>query len=232
MYNNKIERIAVEVIKAQANQPSVYLHADIQEGDKKPSFDGEILVYKDESETTESLLGLVRVQVKGTQVECFSGESLSFSLDMAHYKNYYQEQGILLFVVELLANYEAKIFYKPLLALELKNIIESKQKSKTMILHPLQDTSLYEVCLKFMEEKKSQPLMLVEKTFDISNFNIFQSRSVTFIPEKHSPDQIFKHNFTLYGELVELDVPLLSFNVKEILLTEGDYIYLDLELSS
>lgn len=49
----------------KADNPSYFLKANIPEGDKSILFDGEIQVFKDASETVESLIGSVPVQVKG-----------------------------------------------------------------------------------------------------------------------------------------------------------------------
>src|SRR5690606_28768881 len=54
------------------NRPTSRLVAEITEGDKGISFDGEIKVFKDENETVHSLIGRIPVQIKGTQVKRFS----------------------------------------------------------------------------------------------------------------------------------------------------------------
>lgn len=99
--NNKIERRAVEAIEAFANALDVPLKPNIPDGDKGISFDGDIEVFKDFSESVESLIGKVPVQVKGTLVEEFTTGPRKFRIDMEHLKNYLNSQGVLYFVVEI-----------------------------------------------------------------------------------------------------------------------------------
>ncbi|WP_257141630.1 hypothetical protein [Bacillus thuringiensis] len=65
--NNKIERRAVEEIEYLANKLDVPLKPNIQVGDKTVSFDGDIEVFKDLSESVEALIGKVPVQVNRTE---------------------------------------------------------------------------------------------------------------------------------------------------------------------
>ncbi|MDQ0246484.1 hypothetical protein J2S09_004088 [Bacillus fengqiuensis] len=212
--NGRLERIAVGAVKAEANKPSSFLKADIPEGDKGISFDGEIQVFKDETETVESLVGKVPVQVKGTGVNKFSSKNRTFSLEIEHFRNYYNSNGAILFVVEILNTGDSKIFYKQLLPKELKQIIHyygdvKKQKKKTVTLRPLSETSLDRVCRIFINESKKQPTMLIEsEAFVESDFTSFSLSSLTFNPAKEATSNIFDHDFTVYGTKEKLTIPL------------------------
>ncbi|PAK37640.1 DUF4365 domain-containing protein [Peribacillus simplex] len=214
MSNGKLERTAVTAVKAEANKPDTFLIADIPEGDKGISFDGEIQVFKDEAETVESLLGKVPVQVKGTRVNSFSNKTRTFSLEIDHYRNYYNSNGVVLFVVEILVTGEVKIFYKQLLPKELKEIINyfgdiKNQKKRSVEVRALSETSLYRVCRVFINESKKQPPMLIEsEAFKESDFTSFNIASLTFNPEKEDTSNIFEHDFTVYGVKEKLNVPL------------------------
>lgn len=84
--NSKIELIAVGAVEWEANKPSSNLVPNITKGDKGVSFDGEIELFIDDSQTVESRYGSVTVQVKGTQVQNFTEGNRKFPLKLAHYR--------------------------------------------------------------------------------------------------------------------------------------------------
>ena len=218
----KLERMAVEAVISEANKPNSLLVANIPVGDKGISFDGEIEVFKDDSESVESLIGKVPVQVKGTQVSEFTQGNRTFPIRLDHLRNYYNSQGVVLFVVEIKASGEKKIFYKQLLPTELREIIkkygeEKKQKQRTIELRPLSETTLDAVCRKFLRESKKQPLLLIEHNpFKKDEFTFFELTSLTFNPNKPETSNIFEHDFTIYGIKETLTVPLERGRVHSI----------------
>jgi len=217
----KIEILAVSAVVNEAIKPSSYLTPDIPVGDKGISLDGKIEVFIDDSEKTESLMGHVPVQLKGTQVKEFSQDKISFSLKLSHYRNYYKTNGALLLVVEVTETGDTKIFYKQLLPLELSTIIKEfgifkKQKSRSVELRPLEETSLYGVCRKFLTERDLQPKALIENNpFSVTQYSQYMVSSLTFNPGKHDMNHIFDHDFTIYGGVNNLKVPLLQARVAE-----------------
>lgn len=211
--NGQLERLAVQAVTHLANQPGEgILNPNIPVGDKGISYDGHITVHSNQTETKESFLGNVPVQVKGTLVESFTEDNvLSYSLAIDHYRNYLTTDGVILFVVEVKLNGETKIFYKTLLSLDLCKIIDNHghQKSKTVHLRPLQETTLYAICRKFLSEKQYQPRMLVENmplSFDA--FETFTFSSLTFDLSNPKTSKIFEHDFVMYGVFNEALFPL------------------------
>ncbi|MED3831584.1 DUF4365 domain-containing protein, partial [Priestia megaterium] len=190
---------------------------DIPVGDKGISYDGKIEVFKDGYETRESFIDSVPVQVKGTQVKEFSNGNRSFSLELEHYENYYNGGGVLLLVVEIKETGEAKIFYKHLLPKELEGILRkySHQKERAVQLRPLNETAIYNVCRKFIEERNNQPKALIESDLGKSSFDSYKFTSLTYNPKKKETSNIFDHHFTVYGVIASktpgknpLQVPL------------------------
>lgn len=218
MPNGKIERIAVQAIRSEANQPSSKLIAEVTEGDKGISFDGEIKVFKDDSETVDSLLGRIPIQVKGTHVKYFSKNTRSFPLEIGHYKNYYNSSGAILFVVEILSTGKSKIFYKQLLPKELFEIISNKkQKSKSIKVRALSETYLFAVCKKFIEERIKQPQILIENSpFPKNSYSSYRLTSLTYNPLIMDTSNIFEHDFTMYGIHNNLDIPLHHINLHSL----------------
>lgn len=184
--NPSIERLGVYAVRNEAIRPSSYLTPEITEGDKGISFDGYLTVYIDGTEKVESFLGKVPVQVKGTQVKEFTSGNKTFSLPLKHYRNYYRNNGVLLLVVEVKDDGSSKIFYKQLLPKEISNILEfydkkKKQGSKSVELRPLEETTLYTVCRKFLIEQKKQPTTLIENNqFTNDTYSEYSFTSLTY----------------------------------------------------
>ncbi|UKJ83706.1 DUF4365 domain-containing protein (plasmid) [Priestia megaterium] len=230
MSNGKIERLAANAIEVEANQPNSFLIPNISKGDKGISFDGEIQVFRDERETVESLVGRVPVQVKGTQVEKISSRNHSFSLSMDHYRNYYEDGGVLFLVVEVTEHTEKQVFYKHLLSKELHTIIKNygHQGSKSMELRPLSETTLYNACKKFIMEREKQSRRIIENhTIGEEEFTSYSVSSLTYDPNNEATSHIFEHDFTFYGEKEGIEVPLHHGRVHAVLKEYEETIIID-----
>jgi hypothetical protein len=162
--SNKIEVLAVEAVTREANHPLSLLAPNIPVNDKGISYDGDISVFSSKEETTDTYLGKVPVQVKGQEVKKFSAQVKTYSVKMADLHNYFLENGVVYFVVEINSVGETKIFYRTLLSLDLSSIISlhKKQKSKSLTFRCIEETSLKKVCNFYLTEIKKQPAMLVE----------------------------------------------------------------------
>jgi hypothetical protein len=227
MSNEDLERIAVHAIRAEAIKPFSKIKAEITEGDKGISFDGDLHVFNDHSCTVKSLVGKVPVQVKGTQVNVFTNGNRTFSLLIDHYRNFYNNHGVVLFVVEILETGQTKIFYKQLLAKELNEIIkvygtQKKQNNRSVELRPLDETTLYAICKKLIDERVIQPTYLVEnyKSIGENEYTSFVLTSLTFNPNRNETSNIFEHDFTMYGVKGNLKIPLHHTKLHS-LATEG-----------
>lgn len=136
-------------------------------------------------------------------------------------------------VVEIKASGETKIFYKSLLSLELKQLIEGRPQTKTksIRLRPLDETTLYKVCRKFLVEKKFQPRVLLERKANNLDFKNFTLTSLTFDLSDPKTSNIFDHDFTMYGtDSTDLRHPL-SIN-RITALTKKDIIKIDVNNNS
>lgn len=207
--NKKLEMLAVSAIVNETH--GFHLTPNIPVGDKGISFDGDIEVMMDGSERKESLLGKVPVQVKGTFVKKFTEGKRTFSLEIAHYKNFYSSNGVVLFVVEVNSEMETKIFFKQLLPTELRLLIKKyeNQKSRSIELRPLKETNLYRVCKFFLHESKKQaPILLEKNPFNRNDYSSFRFTSLTFNPMSNDAGNIWEHDFTIYGMINELSVPI------------------------
>ncbi|MGH0499015.1 DUF4365 domain-containing protein [Bacillus wiedmannii] len=237
-----LERLGVAAVTEHANKSETTLRANIPVGDKGISFDGEIEVFKDDTESVQSLIGRVPVQVKGTQVQEFTAGNRTFPMGMDHFQNYYNSQGVIIFVVEIKRNRESKVFYKQLVPAEIHGMlqeygIKKGQGQRRIELRPISETDLASVCIKFMNETKKQPLMLIEnKPFEREDYTSYEMTSLTFDP---SIGNIFEHDFTLYGVKEKLTVPLdhiridaLKTEIIETIIIDGVSYELNIEATN
>ncbi|MEG7835369.1 DUF4365 domain-containing protein [Bacillus cereus] len=229
----KLERIAVDAVTSHANKPDALLRANIPVGDKGISFDGDIEVFKDDSESVSSLIGKVPVQVKGTEVQEFTSGIRTFPMGLDHFQNYYSSQGVVLFVVEIKRNGESVIFYKQLLPTEIHQVIkkyreEKGQKQRKIELRPLSETNLTSVCTKFLTESKKQATILIEHNpFNREDYHKFELTSLTYNPTKAPTGNIFEHDFTMYGVKGELSVPLEQGRVYSVTFEQQETVIID-----
>lgn len=71
----------------------------IDDDDKTPSWDGNIFLYSDSSGEKSNLLGKIPIQVKGHKVTSFPHGKMKYRAEVADLRNYYNDKGILYFVV-------------------------------------------------------------------------------------------------------------------------------------
>lgn len=227
MSNQKKEKLAVMAIERETLQEGAYLVADIPVGDKAPSFDGQITVYKDDSQRKESYLNDVPTQVKGKGVQKFTKGNIKFPLNIKHFENYYKRGGCLLLVVEILESTETKIFYKQLLPTELRQIIDTwgHQKSVSVELRPLEETTLYIVCRKFIDQMIKQPRILIEKNqYDDTDYEKLILTSMTFNPNKSGIKDIFNHDFVQFGLKDNIEYPIRNIRIDTIAISNADHV--------
>ena len=101
-----IERLCMETERIKTN---------IIKNNTTPSWDGELFFYKTGAALNDfkkdDLIKKIQIQIKGTQVEHFSENTLKFKMDVSDLRNYYKNEGTLVFVVEIINKNNYKVFY-------------------------------------------------------------------------------------------------------------------------
>ncbi|WP_419867686.1 hypothetical protein [Clostridium perfringens] len=200
---------------------------EIPIGDKSPSWDGNILFYKEVGKrdfNKSDLIGKIPVQIKGKEVKKFSSKFTKKSFDRVDLENYYNDQGVIIFLVELIDDeeegYKHKIFYKMLLPLDLRELLDDmkNQKNKTIKFEkfPKGKPNIVEILDFFIREKERQSKNLVEKRFDISKFN---SGSFVFKEQINTFNEMIGKECYLYGNLEneDIDIPISKIVLKELI---------------
>lgn len=214
--NSQLEQYSRHAVEGLALGKN--LRPEIPICDKGISFDGSIWVFSNSIEKKEDLVGKVPIQLKATQVSRFSSRKRSFSMELADLRNYYNSEGILILVVEVKPTGQTKVFYKPLLTLDLANIIKKygNQATRTIQLREIEETNLYTVCWRFLVSKKLQPRILVEnRPFSMESFTKYSISSLTYNPRLHHQN-IHEHEFDLYGVYNGTTFPLAKMQIESL----------------
>lgn len=133
--NKAIETLSVNAVK-NSIVTSEFLDQFIADNDKEPSWDGFVYIYGDKSKKKSNLRGRMPVQVKGTECDDLSKETISFSMTTVDLRNYLYDGGCVLFVVYIgncgLTN---KIYYAELTPVKLRQLLEEAEEQDNKTVH-------------------------------------------------------------------------------------------------
>lgn len=172
-----IEIIATASIERLMSRNS-YLKSVINNNDKIPVWDGEVIVYgtKNSNKKKENLIGRVPIQIKGHRVENINNpnlQAIKFRVVKEDMKKYLTDGGVIYFVVYIDEAAE-RIFYSSLLPLDLERLIKkySRQNSFEIEFKPLpsMEIELADIFLDFIRNRKEQQGTLIPGilyTYDI-----------------------------------------------------------------
>lgn len=155
-----IEKLATAAVVESISLTDV-LSPFINDGDKEPSWDGNIYIYQDKSKTKKGIKK-VPVQVKGEVRKVFppKGE-LKFRASVVDLDNWLADGGVILFVVLLDESGKSKsIYYSALLPVKIRYLKESHPNRKTvnipLILFPNDNDRKVSVLLDFYDHMQKQ----------------------------------------------------------------------------
>ena len=206
----EIEELSVGAIRKLIMNSSK-LDSDIPTNDKSPSWDGEIFLYNEhKSKGKGDIKRRIPVQVKGTKVKKFSNNTSNYSFEVSDLRNYYNDNGVILFLVEVLNINEVKIFSRSLLPIDLKEILselKEKQQKKSIKLYEISMDKLgiEHIVKVFDRNVDKQPKMLVDKQLSIKNIN--KNIKIDFdISEFHKfGDEYYTYSFS---DELGIEIPL------------------------
>jgi hypothetical protein len=195
-----------------------YLSAWINSGDKEPSWDGHIYVYRNKNKSKNNLIARVPVQVKGEQCDNISKNKTTYPIEMSDLKNYFNDIGVIFFVVLIKKDTAAKkIFYIDLLPVKLKRLLSDK------------DTQAVE--LKEFPVKNKQKQAIFQNFADNSKKQASFAKSDSFLPIeilRKPTDRIEKFTATLF----ETDDNEKKDPIQMLLKLEEIYVYANLKESN
>ncbi len=252
--NNIEQKATSAVIDDLANVNK--LQPFIANNDKEPSWDGNVYLYSDKNQKKQNLVGRIPVQVKGKVVKNLSVDKISFSVLKSDLKNYANDKGVIFFVVYIdKCNLnQKKIFYKTLLPVELKVLLDKTIHTKTKNIEltpfPNSNDEKYTILYNFLSDSNKQqsfrnvgPLQIVDIKKNKSITQIEASYTV-FSNCKVSPEDIllkYKPNFYARKEGVDILIPIEKYkdisllrNVASPIIIDGkkDFEYGEITLNS
>lgn len=122
-----LEKIATASVKTSISITDE-LSSFINEGDKEPSWDGNIYIYANKDKRKESIKK-VPVQVKGKQSDDFSLDTIKYPVTVVDLENYLNDGGVVFFVVYISKDgRDTKIYYSCLLPVKIRNILDRNIK--------------------------------------------------------------------------------------------------------
>ncbi len=202
MSTSKIESNGILCLENFLSESEI-LETNILKNDKYPSWDGDILIYKEANHNgkKDKLLGRVPVQVKASKRKWNKNES--FSIDTSDLNNYFSDGGTLLIRPIFISTTRFRIFASVLLPVKIHSYLTGKNKKKSIKLTKITSLNQFEGIIKFFienkklqfnfdEEKSSQYLKDGTTEFVIKSFSnkpnehlFFSDSSFVYIKEKH-----------------------------------------------
>lgn len=158
--NNK----TIDILAVNAVRDSIaicdYLEPYIEDNDKTPSWDGEIMIYDVANTPKSSFKGKFPVQVKGTCRDNLSKPQIKHPVNVIDLKNYLRDGGVMYFVVYISEDaQQKKIYYNDLHLVKLNYLIR-KAKGKSIQVtfkeFPESDNEKRLLCLSFCNTRNKQ----------------------------------------------------------------------------
>jgi hypothetical protein len=97
---------------------------NLSKNDKTPSWDGIIFIHSDKKKNKENLQK-IPIQIKGKTVDKLSEQKRNFRISINDLQNYYNDNGILYFVIEVTNNGYTRIYHRFLLPSKIKQILDN-----------------------------------------------------------------------------------------------------------
>lgn len=162
----KIERNAVNIVRDYVDSTAC-LRSYLKENDRTPLWDGSIFVYEGEPDKNEHLVGTVKTQIKGTEVETFLPQE-RYRVPADDLRIYMREAGLFFFVVEMLKSdiSKRKIFYKKLTPHTIMAFLKQAEGNKTVAINmepvPSDSRRFEDEMMNFIRDSRKQ-VSFVEK---------------------------------------------------------------------
>ncbi|MBC1436205.1 DUF4365 domain-containing protein [Paenilisteria rocourtiae] len=219
--NDQKEQLSVNAVTTYIVR-SEYMVPSIPVGDKAPSYDGHITLYKHQNSKKKDMVGNIPVQVKGTTNKKIL-QKKEFPVKLIDLKNYYEGQGVIYFVVYIYANAATKIFYRDLTRLELKDILRNPKGNKQEVTIDFieidEDVDDFrQILVNFNYHRDFQ----TKYALDIDPTDIeYENLVFKWVGKRNDPvDFIQKNGVISYIKKGELYIPYKRFEANELQLKE------------
>ena len=224
----KKERNAVNAVRDFVDAADC-LRSYLEENDKTPLWDGSIFVYDGEPDKNPNLVGTLRSQIKGTEVDAFQ--------DKEHYRLTFDELNILMsegglyfFVVELLKDdyNQRKIFYRELTPHTIQALVkqarqnnrgkESNSVEFTLLPLPTVTRVVEDEMVNFIRDARKQTSFVGKPSLSLEealkgNYPLKMETSFRFQKDTPLELQLIDHPLVLYQETPYASIPVSDIEV-------------------
>lgn len=176
------EMLAVNYLNIALSKTD-YLVPHINAGDREPSWDGDIEVYRKAGNVhaKEDLVLKVPVQVKGKISKISKKKSITYPVEITDMRNYLNMGGTVFFVVLVDESGEKyRIYYSCMLPFELKTVLKKSGNKKTqnmpMTALPDEKKAIANIFLNCANDMKRQKAAITAD--DVSYEKLMQSGSI------------------------------------------------------
>ena len=219
--NKQIEEWGVIAVKNCLSMTDT-LSQFIDENDKTPSWDGSVIIYRNNKRINSDIVGKVAVQVKGRLENKINQKECAFSVDMADLLNYKGNGGVIFFLVLINKQRfnQRKIYYETLTPLKIGSYISGheNQGSRTIKLKELAKDKheIQTVFLNFYQDSTKQhsfahiPPISIEDLTKRSDITKISANVEFFAPKKTHPSPIdifLTHEVYWYAEIKGSPIP-------------------------
>lgn len=218
-HTKRIEELAINALET-ALLRCPFLEAYIGSNDKTPSWDGNVLVYRSTNGQKKDILGKVPIQVKGTEKQYEEKENVAFSAEVVDLKNYYNDGGIVYFLVSVDPFTSThKIFYSSLLTYDLDYILKIAEGQDTYsiqlsIFPENSSNEMATIFMSFLQNRPRQMSFIGKEILSLEKLegNGASIESISFgatgigFKQEDIESFITTHDFYLYAKLKGLDV--------------------------
>lgn len=225
---NKLEDVLTRTERIEPN---------IAKGDKIPSWDGEIIVYKSKEINKSNIMGNIRVQVKGHQKDNIDKDRIKHPVYKSDLTNYKVDGGCIFFVVLMKNMDEFTIYYNSLLPYDLKLILDDFPDGKDSISleflkYPRDDIEMQMKIFRSFVHNRNKQVGTVQASFSLSKIDEEKAKSVenfsfTLFQTGENPEDMFKSAFKMptyiYADMMNgnISVPVQKMRVEQI--TTGEF---------
>lgn len=166
MGEEKMDSITIETLAVGKLKEVVilndYLSPFINEGDKEPSWDGDIYLYNKRGKNKNDIKGKVSIQVKGKEISNTKKSEIKYPVSVVDLRNYLTDGGVIYFVVYVDKQGNGKIYYCTMEPLRIQKFLgelnrkDQKKKSISFKELPNDKDKVRDIFFTFQLNSKKQ----------------------------------------------------------------------------
>lgn len=170
------EIIAKNKFEGEIVENNNTLKTFFSDNDKTPLWDGQLFIYKNIDKNISNWIDKLYVQIKGRNVKKITEGNKTFSLEIEKIEAYQRDlNGTLLLVCLYTDEMEYELYYRNLLPVDLKNILDNVDEgneSTSFEIYPIKKgkkNAILNICLNFTKNAKKQINTEIKDIEDIEN---------------------------------------------------------------